>query len=67
MKLMPVLLVICFRPGTNGWAADDTGSVCPKPSEKVQSACREITYKDLPAEVTALLKRMKCRVGPMTT
>jgi|SRR5579871_5311083 len=43
--------------------ADDSAAQCPAPAKSVQASCKEITYKELPREVLALLKQMKCDVS----
>lgn len=37
---------------------------CARPSEVALSGCKEIKYADLPAGARALLKNLKCTVGP---
>ena len=43
---------------------DNLALRCPAASKGVQPACREITYKDLPAGARALLRQLKCETGP---
>lgn len=37
---------------------------CPKPSGSILAGCTAISYTDLPVGAQALLKKMRCRVGP---
>jgi len=37
---------------------------CPKPSEQSLGSCKEISYKDLPDEISDLLEKLKCEVSP---
>jgi hypothetical protein len=43
-------------------AADDLTSMCPAPSKAIQASCKEITFKDLPPDAKALLRKLKCDV-----